>query len=451
MSHGHVLLIYWSGRSHYDQIKDDLFLVAYDSSEEGPQVQNTLSLAADIIPLSSQDNPIVFLADGCTIGDGLLGRVSRNFPYFSILSSSKLDEVALDGDQRLGSSPFAYYIAEALRGPSPDLDMDSFLSLEELHHYIYPRVVANTLSRQHPTVAGRFIHHMLLARAGKKPNEFIVAQQEHLETLSDREPLSINGKPIHSARLEHSTGKLLLSDEDINAVTPGLNILEVARRKYLYWREENQLQQFIEPYKKSRAILVAIDDYARKKDAKKRGPTKFKALTNMVAQAEALRKELISLGFQETDILTLYDTSAESINIEQALRKFWLGAEYANTDRLFFYYGGHGFVQDGRGLMATYDIEEGRPTLTTLGMGELIEHHSRNIVAHHVLFTLDTCFAGLAQPTTLSDAEALDTGKAFRRLSVIRADTEPKARNLLLAGSDDQRAVWENGGYLRKH
>ena len=60
--------------------------------------------------------------------------------------------------------------------------------------------------------------------------------------------------------------------------------------------------------------------------------------------------------------------------------------------------------------------------------------------------TLDTCFAGLAQPTTLSDAEALDTGKAFRRLSVIRADTEPKARNLLLAGSDDQRAVWENGG-----
>ena len=49
----------------------------------------------------------------------------------------------------------------------------------------------------------------------------------------------------------------------------------------------------------------------------------------MVAQAEALRKELISLGFQETDILTLYDTSAESINIEQALRKFWLGAEYA--------------------------------------------------------------------------------------------------------------------------
>ena len=58
-----------------------------------------------------------------------------------------------------------------------------------------------------------------------------------------------------------------------------------------------------------------------------------------------------------------------------------------NIDRLFFYYGGHGFVQDGRGLMATYDIEEGRPTLTTLGMGELIEHHSRNIVAHHVLFT----------------------------------------------------------------
>src|SRR5438309_1153774 len=81
------------------------------------------------------------------------------------------------------------------------------------------------------------------------------------------------------------------------------NILEVARRKFRYWREENQLQKFTEPYQKSRAILVAIDDYARKKDGKKRSPTRFRPLTSMVTRAEELKKVLVSLGFQEHDIL----------------------------------------------------------------------------------------------------------------------------------------------------
>ena len=125
------------------------FLSPTIPQRRSPPVQNTLSLAADIIPLSWQ--PLSYFSPMVVLLEMVSSVVcTRNLPYFSILSSSKLDEVALDGDQRLGSSPFAYYIAEALRGPSPDLDMDSFLSLEELHHYIYPRVVANTLSVNTP-------------------------------------------------------------------------------------------------------------------------------------------------------------------------------------------------------------------------------------------------------------------------------------------------------------
>ena len=79
-------------------------------------------------------------------------------------------------------------------------------------------------------------------------------------------------------------------------------------------------------------------------------------------------------------------------------------------------------------------------------MEDLTTEHARKVAAHHMLIALDACHAGLAVYTSMSphiDKEKIDD---FRTLSVIRSETEPKARNVLLAGTGDEKALWINGG-----
>ena len=95
--------------------------------------------------------------------------------------------------------------------------------------------------------------------------------------------------------------------------------------------------------------------------------------------------------------------------------------------------------------MITYDYDPKRPSLTTFDARELAEAQSRNISAHHVLYALDVCQAGLAvYHKELGSDEKSD--KEFGRLSVIRADVEPIARNILVAGTEGEDALWDNGG-----
>jgi hypothetical protein len=68
-----------------------------------------------------------------------------------------------------------------------------------------------------------------------------------------------------------------------------------------FWWEEQQLHLLPRPYKKSYAILAAIDDYDRAKDPRRRGRTGFSALQVMVAQAEELKKVLLGHGFPQRE------------------------------------------------------------------------------------------------------------------------------------------------------
>jgi hypothetical protein len=78
-------------------------------------------------------------------------------------------------------------------------------------------------------------------------------------------------------------------------------------------------------------------------------------------------------------------------------------------------------------------------------MRDLSTRHAENMIAHHVLFTLDGCAAGLAVVKRLgSERPALPTQMA--QLSIIRNDTNARARNVLVAGTSDQPALWDGGG-----
>ena len=62
------------------------------------------------------------------------------------------------------------------------------------------------------------------------------------------------------------------------------------------------------------------------------------------------------------------------------------------------------------------------------------------------MFAIDACHAGLAAPRGLGGGLDEAYVKRFHTLSVIRAAVESKARNMIVAGTGDQRALYDNGG-----
>jgi hypothetical protein len=93
----------------------------------------------------------------------------------------------------------------------------------------------------------------------------------------------------------------------------------------------------------------------------------------------------------------------------------------------------------------TYDYVQSRRLLTSFQSKDLIERHSRSIQASHVLFALDVCYAGLVllSPDERSSNQELEETE---RLALIERDVTRRARNIIVAGTGDQRALWENGG-----
>jgi hypothetical protein len=232
----------------------------------------------------------------------------------------------------------------------------------------------------------------------------------------------------------------------------GLNLIDTGAKKIIYWKEEAGLSRFENPYGTSYAIIAAIDDYDRKTDPESRGPTGYKSLGNMVERAEQLRATLIERGFPSENITALYNAEATSVNLNETLQKFWKGGEYADASRLMFYFGGHGDGEEGYGYLVTYDFDRLRPTSTSFLIGDFVGRQFQYVTAHHFLVALDSCGAGLAVPGAVhlsgeADEAVLDH---FATLAVVRKDVEGKARNLLAAGTGEQRALWETGGIFTK-
>jgi Putative metallopeptidase/Caspase domain len=263
--------------------------------------------------------------------------------------------------------------------------------------------------------------------------------------------ITLDGGAVKIEDVDRSMGRVTLSGNvpkpsDSSHVL-GYKIGNVVQTLRLLW-ELNQLQAFLDPYPTSYAILVAIDDYDRTKDRRWGGPTGFRKLTGMVDRAKELKEVLIRRGFPADNIKTLYDEQATKDDIEKALYEFWEGGKSAK--RLFFYFGGHGANQDGRGYLVTYNFDRARPTQSGFLMSDIVGRHFANIEAHHVLFAIDSCFSGLAVPGTLSGETDERTRKELSRLANIRAAVVPKARNLLVAGTGKQEALWENGGVFTR-
>ena len=266
----------------------------------------------------------------------------------------------------------------------------------------------------------------------------------------------INQNEVAVRSVERGSNAItVLGDNTATAlVHDGINILaqktDGVRQQFQYWSDARKLTEFANPYKNSYAVISAIDDYDRERDPLHRGKTGFRSLKGtMVKGANDLKIALENLGFPANHIATFYNEQATSTALNETLYRFWQGHELENADRVFFYFGGHGSQVGKSGLLVTYDYDLKRPTTTALLASDLTIRHSQNIQARHVLFALDSCHAGLAidlLDTPVSEREV----RSPRQLSVIRANAEKVARNLLLAGTGDQSALWVNGGIFTK-
>lgn len=230
-------------------------------------------------------------------------------------------------------------------------------------------------------------------------------------------------------------------------VKDGMNILESLSATWGFWWENSKLQYFGQPYAQghSYAIIAAIDDYDRESDPEHRGKTGYSRLTRMVAGAEELRKALVRLGFD--NILSLYNDKATSKNIEAAIHEFWVGGKHSDADRVFIYFGGHGDQTSGpgTGFLVTYDYDKNDPG-TRYEMSRFVFEHFPNISARSVMVALDACSSGFAIPQLQGPDYDRTPLERFITLASIKAQSERKARNLLVASTDAEPAVDYQGG-----
>jgi len=456
---GDVLLVYWCGDDELVQFPNDFGLTPNDMLDDGPYYKG-MSLINDILPATAaREIDLVFVTAAYCFDSEVSRELRIRYPHLYVLAASKYAEFFRTFSPEALKSPAASLAAAyaledtfvaglvgALTSENADLDGDGMVSLEEAYMSLYAAVTA--ISTAHPGLWGAQPERVMLAKVALHEQGLRFAEPLPDDIVST-ETLWINDRKVRVDNQKTTRDQIVLLGAEGGLVGRGMTYIATLKGQYLFWKTGETLRRFEQPYHNSFAVLVAIDDYGRRRDPQKRGSTGYEVHGAMIDGAEQLRSTLTHVGFPPENIIRLYDERATRVGIERVLESFWRGGEHEAADRVFFYFGGHGDTFDGAGVLITYDFDIARPTQSGFLMRDLTTRHSENILAHHVLFTLDACAAGLAVYRPLGSVGQQLIQKTDA-LSIIRNDTEARARNFLVAGTADQPALWENGGVFTK-
>lgn len=449
-----ITLFFWSGHTRLPPDKRDLFLPTYGPpSERDLEDSNTtlakdfeVSLMKDILPKFSGDSALIFVCDCVHSAEFSENLGTEDLKSMTVISAGRPGETVYE---HLDGGRFTTAFAQFLTAETPGDFPRTWWSAADLYVYTHNALLRHGFTNQLPTLRGVNAHkhrfHYTPASAG-----VTLALDSGLLKSFVEGPVSLEASRSRvDGQLLPERKVITLGQEQGTMLQRGLHrIGQKGRQQLAYWAGD-KLVSFPEPYRTSRAVLVAIDDYDRKRDPKRRPPTGLPQLGFMAQGAEKLRAELIKLGFPRENITTYYDERAESGAIEETLKEYWEGGRYANTDRLFFYFAGHGLEHDGQGLLATYDYDPQKPTITSLHMNSINQLHFRNVRAHHFLVALDACLSGLALPKQLS---GYGTGGRQRDegYEAILVDLKDRARNLLVASTASQPALAKGEGLFTR-
>ena len=181
------------------------------------------------------------------------------------------------------------------------------------------------------------------------------------------------------------------------------------------------------PYNQSYAVIIGINAYE-----------KLPSLEYAVKDARAMEEKLKSLGFQTTTLLNQYATRDKIVKI--------LGDELPqkvqNNDRVIVFFAGHTQTEekaDGThmGYLVPVDADTKNIINTAISMDQ-IRGFSRRLQAKHVLYLIDSAFAGLG--LTKSGTIPPSDREYLQKVSTRRA------HQILTAGGKGELVHLEQGG-----
>jgi tetratricopeptide (TPR) repeat protein len=116
--------------------------------------------------------------------------------------------------------------------------------------------------------------------------------------------------------------------------------------------------------------------------------------------AESVYTTLISADggqFPAENVHKLVDEKATIENIRHEI-EVWLPSVTRDDDRVVIYFAGHGFVSEGKGYLATYDVDIHNITKTAYPMDELGKEIGTNIKGKWKVLITDSCHSGAITP-----------------------------------------------------
>jgi tetratricopeptide (TPR) repeat protein len=146
------------------------------------------------------------------------------------------------------------------------------------------------------------------------------------------------------------------------------------------------------------ALIVGISQYQNLDDSKQ--------LRFPESDADAFYRVLISHeggAFPPENVHFLKGSQATLANIRQELET-WLPSVAQPTDRVVVYFAGHGFVQNGRGYLAPYDVQPDRLDATAYPMSTLGDILANKVGANWKVLLTDACHSGKINAETTNEA-----------------------------------------------
>lgn len=123
------------------------------------------------------------------------------------------------------------------------------------------------------------------------------------------------------------------------------------------------------------------------------------------SDAEAMYRVLINHeggAFPAENVHFLKGADATLANIRRELED-WLPSVAQPADRVVVYFAGHGFVQDGRGYLAPWDVDPGRLADTAYPMTQLGEVLANRVNANWKVLLTDACHSGKINAETTNE------------------------------------------------
>ncbi|HUO31252.1 MAG TPA: tetratricopeptide repeat protein [Bryobacteraceae bacterium] len=126
-------------------------------------------------------------------------------------------------------------------------------------------------------------------------------------------------------------------------------------------------------------------------------------------------------NFHRENVHLLTGAKATLANLRHELED-WLPSQAKEDDRVIIYFAGHGFVYQGHGYLAPYDIDPRRVQQTGYPMDDLGAVIAGKIHAKYKVLLTDSCHSGAIRPEDLQDINhsLIDLNKSLFSLTASR-------------------------------